>query len=676
MRMAVTKVILWPRDTGKVPRVIPFKQGTVNVLTGQSKTGKSAIIPIIDYCLGAEKCAIPVGLIRVKTAWFGVVLSFPDRERELLLARCEPGEQVQSGRMYLDEAVTIDVPHHLPNDDSRFCGVDSVKSYLDQLAALPRLEFSSGLAAGSFRDRPSFRDMMAFVFQPQHIIANPNTLFFKADTAEHREKLRTIFPFALGAIKAQDLLLQAELDEALMELRQTSAQQRELQRARDVWLAELRGLYSKAREFGLISGVDGSIPSWTANDYIAALSQMPSLHEPTPLPVLDGANTARATQELVGLTGEESVLANRLSELRRRLHRLQQLTASADDYRSALEIESERLQPAGWLADKIAADSQCPLCGSTRGFGSKEIGSLVQALHEVSGITQNLESVPALFDKEIVLLRKDISEVEDGLSVVRRHRAELAETSDQAFRQQQTIASVNRFLGRVEQSLSSIGPDSTEASLAVKVKALNQRIASLRARLDGAHRRTRLENALDTINSLAGEYARIAGVERAHEAISLDIRNLTLSIGSTAGRSDYLWEIGSGANWIGYHLAIMLALHEFWCTRNVNHVPSMLIIDQPSQVYFPDRWPEDPKPGTSQESHHLAEGEGDWMRERGDDIEGVRRIFATLSAGVVRCSGALQIVVLDHAGDITWEGIPNINVVDRWRGSALIPKDW
>ena len=39
--------------------------------------------------------------------------------------------------------------------------------------------------------------MAAFNFQPQHIVANPYTLFFKADTTEHREKLRIIFPLAL-----------------------------------------------------------------------------------------------------------------------------------------------------------------------------------------------------------------------------------------------------------------------------------------------------------------------------------------------------------------------------------------------------------------------------------------------------------------------------------------------
>jgi chromosome segregation ATPase len=33
-------------------RIIPFKLGSVNVITGKSETGKSALADIVDYCLG------------------------------------------------------------------------------------------------------------------------------------------------------------------------------------------------------------------------------------------------------------------------------------------------------------------------------------------------------------------------------------------------------------------------------------------------------------------------------------------------------------------------------------------------------------------------------------------------------------------------------------------------
>src|SRR5690606_40436886 len=60
--------------------------------------------------------------------------------------------------------------------------------------------------------RPSFRDLAAFTFQPQNVVANPDVLFFKTNTYEHREKLRKIFPYVLGAVTAALMAKQFELD--------------------------------------------------------------------------------------------------------------------------------------------------------------------------------------------------------------------------------------------------------------------------------------------------------------------------------------------------------------------------------------------------------------------------------------------------------------------------------
>ena len=53
---------------------------------------------------------------------------------------------------------------------------------------------------------------MAFLFQPQNIVANADVLFYKADTTEHRQKLINIFPYALGAVTPKVLAARQELD--------------------------------------------------------------------------------------------------------------------------------------------------------------------------------------------------------------------------------------------------------------------------------------------------------------------------------------------------------------------------------------------------------------------------------------------------------------------------------
>src|SRR6266542_1491327 len=55
-------------------RSLTLRPGAVNVITGASKTGKSALIDIVDYCLGSGECRVPEGIIRNAVSWFAVRL--------------------------------------------------------------------------------------------------------------------------------------------------------------------------------------------------------------------------------------------------------------------------------------------------------------------------------------------------------------------------------------------------------------------------------------------------------------------------------------------------------------------------------------------------------------------------------------------------------------------------
>jgi len=173
MYFQLRKLVLWPR-TNAPPRVLTFTLGSVNIISGASKTGKSAVIPIVDYCLGADKCAIPVGVIRENCAWFGIVLETIEGQK--LLARREPGDQQKTGDMVLIEGPEVEVPDRINEKNTN---LDTVKDVLNRLAGLTNLEFEPGTESG-FKSRPSFRDLMAFTFQPQNIVANPDVMFFKS----------------------------------------------------------------------------------------------------------------------------------------------------------------------------------------------------------------------------------------------------------------------------------------------------------------------------------------------------------------------------------------------------------------------------------------------------------------------------------------------------------------
>jgi hypothetical protein len=49
----------------------------LNIITGKSSTGKSAILEIFDYCLGSTEDTIPVGTITERAETFFIALQFP-----------------------------------------------------------------------------------------------------------------------------------------------------------------------------------------------------------------------------------------------------------------------------------------------------------------------------------------------------------------------------------------------------------------------------------------------------------------------------------------------------------------------------------------------------------------------------------------------------------------------
>ena len=117
---------------------------------------------------------------------------------------------------------------------------------------------------------------------------------------------------------------------------------------------------------------------------------------------------------------------------------------------------------------------------------------------------------------------------------------------------------------------------------------------------------------------------------------------------------------------MGYHIALLLALHEFFLKQRRNPVPAFLVIDQPTQVYFPAR-------GDAYEKVKRA-----GPRASADsDITRARRIFEALVAAIERTNGQLQIIVTEHADELTWGGLTSIHPVDNWRGDQyLVPVSW
>lgn len=648
MRFQILQLILWPRN-GTTPRSVVFEPGMVNVITGASKTGKSAVIPIIDYCLASRHCAIPVGVIREKCAWFGVLMETAEGQK--LFARKEPGIQQSTNEMFVLEAVSVEVPEVVTEGNS----TDSaVRALLDRLAGLTQLDFEPNTEFG-FKLRPSFRDLTAFIFQPQNIVANPNVLFYKADANEHREKLKTVLPYVLNAITARTIALRHEADRLTRRLRKLEADLKVLKNVSGRRIAEGRTWLTQARELGL-STRDGIPEQW--GEILIELELIANQSRSTSAVSAEGIENTLAV--LNTLRDREQKLGAEASTHRQRLMELKRLREGSDEYAGALKVQRERLSLSTWMRAEIEGRHEAELLFTSK--TAESLDKLDAALVEIEGKLQAHPLATTSLDAEYQRQRTLMENVLSEITIVRQEIRTYEAGSELVQKEMARTASADRFIGGLQQLLRQYDEADKSPEIETEVEELRKRIEELQAQIKESNIQRRLDSTLDEIQQITGTIVPALNAEWSESPIRLDPKELTVQV-SRDGRKDYLWEIGSGANWLAYHVAITLALQIYFFKNPPSPVPALLVYDQPSQVYFPTM--------TKQPS-----GERDWRLTDQEDIQAVRRIFEALGKQVVSAKGALQVIVLDHADQEVWGDLPGVSLVEEWRGKKLVPIGW
>lgn len=656
MYFQIRGIVLWPRNENFEPRTLKFELGKVNVISGASRTGKSAVIPIIDYCLGSSTCSIPVNTIRKYCEWFGIVIATAQGEK--LLARREPGAQRSTDEMFLMEAEKIT---KIPSRLTKNANTSTVKRLLDDLANLSNLDFSGGEENTGFDGRPAFRDLAAFTFQPQNVVANPDVLFFKTNTYEHREKLRKIFPYVLGAITPALMAKQFELNRKRQLLRR---KEKELKDAQDVsarWLADLRSKFSEAQELGLIPRLEEEI---SRDQMIELLEEIITRTDLTL--AVSTTTISDALRELNSLESEEREVSRELTTLRHRLEEMNRMRVGIQQYDAALTVQRGRLHLSSWLVSHANDESDCPMCGSHTDSAKRKLQGLSQRLEEVeaaAGADKDKE-IPAAFDRELQRVTTDVGNTTERLRAVQIRKKALTGRSKEASEQQFSAKRTERFIGNLESSLDLHRKLGSDSELVEEVRLLKEAVLALEGELREQDVEAQKRRALRIINTNAAKLLPDLDVENPNDPISLETNDLTIKVLGSE-RDDYLSEIGSGSNWLSYHLAVLLSLHQFYLSQKNSPVPAFLVLDQPSQVYFP--------------KHVIAKGvvQEEDPKVRDEDVDAVRKAFEVMGSVVQGEKGKLQLIVLDHASSEVWGGIDGVIGLPEWRGGTkLVPMEW
>ena len=656
MKFEIKSIILWPKKAYLEYRKIDFVPGKINMVTGASRTGKSAIIPIVDYCLGSDKCTIPVDIIRDACSWFGVLFSLDNEE--ILLCRKEPGKNKSTGSMHFIRGVNIAIPLTIEgtgNDNQ-----ESVKIKLNELFSMSSLELD---ANSGFASRPSYRDLGAFLFQPQNIIANADVLFYKADTMEHRQKLIQIFPYALGAITSEILFKKQLLERLSKQLEQLQRDFTNITNVSEKWKSEVKSWLMTAYEYGL-----SDVKPNNSNDDFAFQVQL--LKEISEKSIYDSKilsnNLMNSSNELIGLKQEEQKIASLLFASQSRYEQMKQLTSSIEQYNQSLEIQIERLSVSKWLEKMIDREKTCPLCGNNFGEGIIHVHKFSETLAELESTAGDFETIPAAFDRELRNVENEIGDYTEKLRAIKKRIVIQSNDASSSTDKKYTIEGISHFLGRIQVTVQTYESLGTDSELQQKILELREQIKQLRKDVNQSEIDNKVKLALQRIQIYAQKLIATLDVERPDDPIEFVLKDLTIKIINSNGRDDYLWEIGSGSNWLSYHIALICAFQWYFQQNDSVKVPNFIFIDQPSQVYFPQK-----------STRTLAETKSAQHELPDEDKIAVKKIFDTLNVFLSNVPD-MQIIVMEHADSDVWGEVKNIHLVKRWREGTekLIPQEW
>lgn len=196
----------------------------LNVITGKSSTGKSAILEIFDYCLGSSENTIPVGKITERAETFFIALQFP---RYFLIA----ARKKKSDRCFLMEVRSTDADHLLklieqPNaffDTKYYMPLADFKKNLGRHFAITLENIDEDpfikLTGRKKSSTPSIRSFSSFMLQHQNLVANKHAIFYRFDEKEKRDQAINHFKILMGLVDERYFELHKEYELAKYELK-------------------------------------------------------------------------------------------------------------------------------------------------------------------------------------------------------------------------------------------------------------------------------------------------------------------------------------------------------------------------------------------------------------------------------------------------------------------------
>ena len=636
--MQIRELVIYGYN-GKV-RHLPFELGKVNIITGKSKSGKSVVGDIIDYCLGGESCNIADGVVRDNVAWYGLLLQF-EHER-VFVARKNPDKgQQTTGFCYIEVGEKIEVPKVC--DFVSNTNVSGIEEELTKRIGISENLYTPPEGQSRLPLAANIRHALYYCFQGQDEIAAKNFLFHHQSDDFITQAIKDTSAYFLGAISEEALAME---NERSILKRRLILEKRKLEENRNLMGGgsdRAISLIAEARQVGLL---DEKVQIDYQN-YQEMFSILQATMNWTPNNVVHSDGMDRLTF----LQSRLQEMRDEFSEIGINIDNAKKFIGETTGYFSEAQHQKMRLESIGLFEQLDFNPDKCPLCS----------GVLEQPLPSVEMIKAsivNLDKSIANVTREQPKLRLYIDNLEQERENKREEIRLLEAEIDGIYQQEEErirLRDINarrgKVVGRISLWVESVKNDTESEKQEQIVKKIEKRIEEIDNILDRESVEERKQSALSRIQEDMTKWAKELQLEHCDNPYRLDMNKVTVVVDKPE-RPVPLKQLGSGSNWVGVHLISYFALQHFFINAN-RPVPRFLFLDQPSQVYFPSE-----------------------MDEKQIDWNEVDKMYPFIINRTNEAKGKLQVIIVDHA-ELKDDFFRKFVCEDWWSSDDnLVPRDW
>lgn len=536
--MQILKLVIWQKNG--IVRNFSFQENKVNVITGDSGKGKTAIIHIIDYCFlssGAEY--ISKKNIDEDVNWYGIV--FKINNKIITIAR--QAAHINKNNLYYSEIGEV------PKIPTIKIEINSLKLILEKEFGLnSNMKIPYGgrfISAGS---KISYRYFLPNCYQDQNTLTSTDSLYMKYSDIKIRERIDRVFGMTIGVDNEESSIIKERLYNLESDRDKLVRKEKKINSKKSKFNEEIHDLYQEALNLNLVS-------NRRTNSAENKFNELKQIDNKINKIKYDNSNFERIEKEIFKKQQE--------------LKRLDSFDNGYKLYIESLEDTLDNLNPIDYLisnGDKklIKSDSLHLL-----------INSLEDGLKEVK--KSILEKKTA---KLIIETKKDKKIIQDEINELIKQR-NMIDTIDIKSYQELYL-----YIGKLKAILDFYIDFEETENLEEEIEKIKIKILELKDKLEDneLEKNSRIILLNDKINSFLHTLT-IKGYE-SDEAM-FNQQNKTINIlRKDTKKIEKMQSIGSNSNYLNLHLAYFLSLHELAREHNLEWMPSFLVLDQVNSPYY------------------------------------------------------------------------------------------